>query len=128
MVSWRGVGSVGPISSPELYGLISIFSLAEGQGEFFDRLAADVVAFVREREPDTLMYVCHSVPNAPLQRIFYEVYRDRSCYDAHGHQPHVQRFRAERARCVQGTNVIELTVNAAKVAQLGALFGDPTRH
>jgi quinol monooxygenase YgiN len=117
---------IGP--SPHLYGFISIFTLSDGQGGRFDQLTADALAYVRESEPDTLIYVAHTVPNAPLQRIFYEVYRNREAYDEHGRQPHVQRFRAERAACVIATNVIELKLEAAKISPVGPLFGDPTRH
>ena len=69
-------------------------------------------------EPDTLVYVIHLVPNAPLQRIFYEIYRDRAAFDSHESQPYMQRFVAERRSCVLATNVIELRLKYAKVAPL----------
>ena len=47
-------------------------------------------------EPDTLVYVIHLVPNAPMQRIFYEIYRDRAAFESHENQPYTQRFVAER--------------------------------
>lgn len=117
---------IGP--SPHLYGFILIYTLADGQGARFDQLTQETLAYVRENEPDTLIYVAHTVPNAPLQRIFYEVYRNRAAYDEHGRQPHVQRFHAERAACVLATNVIELKLEAAKITPVGPLFGDPTRR
>jgi len=122
----RAGSDIGP--SPHLYGFISIFTLADGQGPRFDQLTQEMLAYVRENEPDTLIYVAHTVPNAPLQRIFYEVYRNRAAYDEHGRQPHVQRFRAERANVVLATNVIELKLEAAKITPVGPLFGDPTRR
>ena len=64
------------------------------------------------------MYVIHLVPNAPLQRIFYEIYRDRAAFDSHETQPYMQRFVAERRSCVLATNVIELRLKYAKVAPL----------
>ena len=64
------------------------------------------------------MYVIHLVPNAPLQRIFYEIYRDRAAFDSHESQPYMQRFVAERRTCVLATNVIELRLKYAKVAPL----------
>ena len=73
---------------------------------------------VRTREPDTLVYVIHLVPNAPMQRIFYEIYRDRAAFDSHENQPYVKRFVADRRACVLATNVIELTLKYAKVAPL----------
>ena len=64
------------------------------------------------------MYVIHLVPNAPLQRIFYEIYRDRAAFESHESQPYMQRFVAERRSCVLATNVIELRLKYAKVAPL----------
>ena len=64
------------------------------------------------------MYVIHLVPNAPLQRIFYEIYADRAAFDSHENQPYMQRFVAERRACVLATNVIELRLKWAKVAPL----------
>jgi hypothetical protein len=58
------------------------------------------------------------VPNAPMQRIFYEIYRDREAFDHHERQPYMQRFVAERRSCVLATNVIELRLKYAKVAPL----------
>ena len=51
-----------------------------------------------------------------MQRIFYEVYRDRAAYEQHEKQPYVQRFVAARRPYVLATNVIELGVRQAKVA------------
>jgi hypothetical protein len=64
------------------------------------------------------VYVIHLVPNAPMQRIFYEIYRDRAAFDSHENQPYMMRFVAERRACVLATNVIELRLKYAKVAPL----------
>jgi hypothetical protein len=64
------------------------------------------------------VYVIHLVPNAPMQRIFYEIYRERAAFDSHESQPYMQRFVAERRSCVLATNVIELRLKYAKVAPL----------
>ena len=64
------------------------------------------------------MYVIHLVPNAPMQRIFYEIYRDRAAFDSHENQPYMMRFVADRRACVLATNVIELRLKYAKVAPL----------
>jgi hypothetical protein len=53
-----------------------------------------------------------------MQRIFYEVYRDRAAFDRHDRQPYMQRFVAERRSCVLATNVIELRLKYAKVSPL----------
>ena len=100
------------------YGRILIFTLLEDRVADFDRLAEQAAEEVRIGEPETLVYVIHLVPNAPLQRIFYEIYRDRAAFDSHESQPYMQRFVAERRSYVLATNVIELRLKYAKVAPL----------
>lgn len=104
--------------SPSIYGLLTVFTIMDGSGEAFDRLAEQTVEAVRRGEPDTLIYACHAVKSAPLQRIVYELYRDEVAYRDHQRQPHVERFVNERQAMVLATNVIELNVNAAKVVPL----------
>ncbi|MEV4477177.1 antibiotic biosynthesis monooxygenase [Nonomuraea sp. NPDC049504] len=104
--------------SPTIYGMLTVFTLMDGAGDAFDRLAEATVEAVRRGEPDTLVYACHSVKSAPLQRIVYELYRDEVAYRDHLRQPHVERFVNDRQAMVLATNVIELDVNAAKVVPL----------
>jgi quinol monooxygenase YgiN len=100
------------------YGRILIFTLLEDRVVDFDRLAEQTAEEVRTREPGTVVYVIHLVPNAPMQRIFYEIYRDRDAFDTHESQPYMQRFVTDRRSCVLATNVIELRLKYAKVAPL----------
>ena len=106
------------VPPPGTYGRILIFTLLDDRVADFDRLAGQTAEEVRTREPDTLVYVTHLVPNMPLARIFYEIYRDRAAFDSHESQPHMQRFVADRRSCVLATNVIELTPKHAKIAPL----------
>jgi quinol monooxygenase YgiN len=110
-------GSLAAAPAPP-YGRIQIFTLLDDRVADFDRLAEEAAEYVRTGEPDTLVYVIHLVPNAPLQRIFYEIYRDRTAFDSHESQPYIQRFVAERRTYVLATNVIELRLKYAKVAPL----------
>ena len=112
-----------PAGSPAVtparpYGRILVFTLLDDRMAAFDQLAEQAAEEVRIREPDTLVYVIHLVPSAPMQRIFYEIYRDRAAFDHHERQPYMQRFVAERRSCVLATNVIELRLKYAKVAPL----------
>lgn len=100
------------------YGRILIFTLLEDRVTEFDQLAGQAAEDVRTGEPGTLVYVIHLVPNAPLQRIFYEIYRDREACDRHESQPYMKRFVADCRSCVHATNVIELRLTYAKVAPL----------
>lgn len=99
------------------YGRIMIYTLIDGHADAFDRLAAEVAHNVRQTEPGTLVYACHTVDNAPSQRLFYQLFRDANSVEAHTRQPHVQRFAQEARAHVSGTNVIELTVSAGNIAQ-----------
>jgi quinol monooxygenase YgiN len=101
-----------------LYGQIAIYTLTEDRVDEFDRLTRRVVRQVRAQEPDTLVYIVHAVPSAPMQRILYEVYRDRTAYEQHKRQPYVVAFEADRRPLVLATNIIELGLQQAKVSPL----------
>jgi len=97
----------------KLRGVITIYTLADGQGPGFDRLADAVVAQVAEREPDTLLFACHTVPSATSQRIVYAIYRDELAQEEHEQQPHVVEFARLGTSHVVATNVIELSLSGA---------------
>jgi quinol monooxygenase YgiN len=121
-------GSAGSAAAPAVarpYGRLLIFTLLEDRVADFDRLAEQTAEEVMTSEPDTLVYVIHLVPNAPMQRIFYEIYRDRAAFDWHESQPYMQRFVADRRSLVLATNVIELRLKFAKVAPLPNPSPDP---
>ncbi|MGH3275055.1 MAG: antibiotic biosynthesis monooxygenase [Streptosporangiaceae bacterium] len=112
----------------EFFGQIAIYTLIEDQVAEFDRLTQRVVSQVRAGEPSTLVYIVHAVPSAPMQRILYEVYRDRAAYEQHLRQPYVSQFEEDRRPYVLATNVIELGLQHAKVApfpSIADLFGEP---
>jgi quinol monooxygenase YgiN len=102
----------------QLFGQITIYTLLDDRLEEFDRMTKRVVREVRSREPGTLVYIVHAVPTAPMQRILYEVYRDRAAYDEHLAQPYVSSCETERRSMVLATNAIELGLQQAKVTPL----------
>jgi quinol monooxygenase YgiN len=111
-----------------LFGQLAIYTLSEGSADEFDQQTEQVVGKVRAGEPDTLVYIVHAVPSAPMQRILYEVYRDRAAYEQHKQQPYIGRFEADRGPLVLATNVIELGLQQAKVSpfpSIADLFGEP---
>ena len=79
----RPAGRTGDQSRQDLFGQIAIYTLLEDRVHEFDQLTERVVEEVRGREPDTLVFIVHAVPSAPMQRILYEVYRDRAAYEWH---------------------------------------------
>ncbi|MGN6677642.1 MAG: antibiotic biosynthesis monooxygenase [Streptosporangiaceae bacterium] len=102
----------------QMFGQITIYTLLDDRLADFDRMTEQVVKQVRSLEPGTLVYIVHGVPTAPMQRILYEVYRDRAAYDEHMAQPYVARYVAERRSMVLATNAIELGLQQAKVSPL----------
>ena len=79
----------------------------------FDELSAEVVQQITQREPGRLVYATHSVEDAPLARIFYEVYRDRDAFETHEAADHVQLFHARKNPLLVGRRVEFLSPGSA---------------
>jgi quinol monooxygenase YgiN len=105
----------------DLFGQIAIYTLLDDRVAEFDQLTKQVVKQVRVNEPDTLVFIVHAVPSAPMQRILYEVYRDREAYEQHQRQPYLTQFEADRRPYVLATNVIELGLQQAKISPLPSI-------
>jgi quinol monooxygenase YgiN len=84
----------------------------------FDELTAEVVHQITENEPGTLVYATHAVEDAPLARVFYEVYRDRDAFAEHEAAEHVQRFHARKDPLVVDRRVELLSPRSAKERDL----------
>ena len=114
----------------ELFGQLTIYTLIEDRVDEFDHLTERVVGQVRNREPDTLVFIAHAVPSAPAQRILYQIYRSRAAYQKHLNQPYIQQFDVDRRPYVVATNVVELGLQQAKVSafpfpSVAELFPEP---
>ncbi|GAA4899935.1 putative quinol monooxygenase [Streptomonospora salina] len=98
-----------------MFGLAVRFTLKdEESASGFDALVAETLPQIREGEPGTLVYAVHRVEDKPLERYFYELYRDRAAFDAHEQQPHVKRFLDARGQYLASVEVDFLTVQDAK--------------
>ena len=98
-----------------MFGLTVRFTCKdEVSATAFDRLVTETAPGIRQHEPGTLVYAVHTVQGQPLQRIFYELYRDRAAFEAHEAQPHTRRFLAERDKYLASTDVDWLTLQAGK--------------
>ena|SRR6266404_2826644 len=94
-----------------MFGLSVRFTCKDGgSAEAFDKLVAETVTGIRQHEPGTLVYAVHTVEGKPLQRIFYELYRDRAAFDAHEGQPHTRRMLADRKQFLASVEVDFLTL------------------
>lgn len=98
------------------FALTVRFTIKDGHEQAFDQLVADTIADIRRHEAGTLVYVSHHVVDAPNQRIFYELYRDRDAFEAHGREPHVQRFLTERGQHLDSSVVDHLMPATGKIS------------
>jgi quinol monooxygenase YgiN len=98
-----------------MFGLSVRFTCKDAaSAEGFDALVAEAVPQIRQHETGTLIYAVHTVEGKPLQRVFYELYRDRDAFEAHESQPHTRRMLAEREQYLSGVEVDFLTLQAGK--------------
>lgn len=98
-----------------MFGLVVRFVFKDEESAAgFEALAAETLPGIRESEPGTLVYAVHRVEGKPLERIFYEMYRDRAAFEVHEEQPHVKRFLAGREAFVDSVEVDFLTLSDAK--------------
>jgi quinol monooxygenase YgiN len=98
-----------------MFGLSVRFTCKDPESaQAFDALVAETVAEIRQREPGTLVYAVHTVDGKPLQRIFYELYRDRAAFDAHEEQPHTRRMLADRGQFLAAVEVDFLALQTGK--------------
>jgi len=89
-----------------MFALAVRFYLRDAEAaQAFDQLVAETAPLIRSEEPATLIYAVHTVKDAPLSRVFYELYADRAGFDAHEEQPHVKRFLSEREQYLTGVRV-----------------------
>lgn len=98
-----------------MFGLCVRFTCLDADSAAgFDQLVAETVPEIRKHEPGTLVYAVHKVEGKPLERIFYELYRDRAAFDAHEEQPHTRRFLDARGQYLASHSVDFLTLQVGK--------------
>ena len=98
-----------------MFGLCVRFTCKdEASAEAYDRLVAETIEAMKASEPGTLVYASHLVDGQPLQRIFYELYRDKAAFEAHEITPHTRRYLAERGQYLASTEVDRLTLQIGK--------------
>ena len=98
-----------------MFGLCVRFTCKdEAAARAYDRLVAETVEAIKASEPGTLVYASHLVEGQPLQRIFYELYRDKAAFEAHEAAPHTHRYLDERGQYLASTEVDWLTLQTGK--------------
>ncbi|MBB0243525.1 antibiotic biosynthesis monooxygenase [Streptomyces alkaliphilus] len=98
-----------------MFGLMVRFTCKNTEAAAaFDSLVAETGEHIRTKEPGTVMYAVHRVDGRPLERMLYELYRDRAAFEAHEAADHVRRFLAEREQYLSGVEVDRLDLIEAK--------------
>ncbi|NVI88071.1 putative quinol monooxygenase [Actinomadura sp. BRA 177] len=98
-----------------MFGLMVRFTCKdEASAGAFDQLVSETIGKIETQEPGTLVYAVHKVDGQPLQRIFYELYRDRAAFDAHEEQEHVKRFLGAREELLASVVVDWLDLQVGK--------------
>ncbi|WP_431984242.1 putative quinol monooxygenase [Streptomyces qinglanensis] len=98
-----------------MFGLMVRFTCKdEDAAAQFDALVSRTGELIKENEPGTLIYAVHRVDGRPLERIFYELYRDKGAFEAHESQDYVQTFLAQRDLYVADVQVDRLDLTSGK--------------
>jgi len=110
----HGQVAVGTDSVNEVLGTLLRFELKDDAAvRGFDTLAEQLTAAVRAAEPGTLVYVFHTVEDAPLSRVVYEVYANQEAVERHQSADYFQRAMVE----------LDQYVVSARMEVLGAPHG-----
>ena len=85
----------------------------EDAARAFDSLVTEMLDGIKELEPETLVYAVHTVEDAPLSRVFYEVYASREAHAYHEANPSTHRLLSQ----------VEVFTTSTRVEFLGAPTG-----
>src|SRR5258708_37906382 len=98
-----------------MFGLCVRFTCKDqASAEAYDKLVAETIEAIKADEPGTLVYASHLVEGQPLQRIFYELYKDKAAFEAHEAAPHTRRYPDQRRQYLASTEVDWLTLQTGK--------------
>ncbi|MER6353767.1 antibiotic biosynthesis monooxygenase [Streptomyces sp. NPDC001634] len=98
-----------------MFGLFVRFTCKDEEAAAaFDDLVARTGERIRANEPGTVIYAVHRVDGRPLERVFYELYRDKDAFEEHESKDYVRAFLAERDRYLSATEVDRLDFVSGK--------------
>ena len=80
----------------------------KGKGDALAALLTEQVGVVRKAEPGCLAYRLHRSTRDPDSFLFYEVYRDEACFEAHRKAPHLAAYRERREGLTEGAVEVEI--------------------
>lgn len=98
-----------------MFGLMVRFTCKDQEAAAaFDELVARTGEQIKAHEPGTLIYTVHRVDGRPLERIFYELYRDKDAFEVHESQEYVREFLSAREQYLSSTEVDRLDFVSGK--------------
>ncbi len=98
-----------------MFGLMVRFTCKDEEAAAaFDELVARTGEQIQAHEPGTLIYTVHRVDGSPLERIFYELYRDKDAFKVHESQEYVKAFLSAREPYLASTEVDRLDLVSGK--------------
>ena len=98
-----------------MFGLMVRFTCKDEEAAAaFDQLVARTGEQIKAHEPGTLIYTVHRVDGRPLERIFYELYRDKDAFEVHESQEYVKAFLSAREQYLSSTEVDRLDLVSGK--------------
>ncbi|MBJ6640374.1 antibiotic biosynthesis monooxygenase [Streptomyces sp. DHE7-1] len=80
----------------------------------FDELVARTGELIRANEPGTVVYAVHRVDGRPLERVFYELYRDKEAFGEHESKDYVRAFLSQRDQYLSAVEVDRLDYVSGK--------------
>ncbi|MYS94800.1 MULTISPECIES: putative quinol monooxygenase [Streptomyces] len=98
-----------------MFGLFVRFTCKDEEAAVaFDDLVTRTGEQIRANEPGTVIYTVHRVDGRPLERVFYELYRDKDAFEEHESKDYVRAFLSERDRYLSATEVDRLDFVSGK--------------
>ncbi|MGW7386897.1 putative quinol monooxygenase [Streptomyces sp. NPDC054794] len=71
----------------------------------YDELVARTVPKIQANEPNTLVYTENQPVGGGINRVQYELYRDKAAFTFHSNASYVQKYVAEREKYIVGYKV-----------------------
>jgi quinol monooxygenase YgiN len=94
--------------------VIAKLKVQPGKDAEFEAAAKQMIATVKESEPNTLAYVLHKNTKDATEFIYYEVYQDQAALDAHGKTDHMKAFGGKIGALLAGRPEISILQEIAR--------------
>jgi quinol monooxygenase YgiN len=94
--------------------VIAKLKVQPGKDAEFEAAAKQMIATVKESEPNTLTYILHKNTKDATEFVYYEVYQDQAALDAHGKTDHMKAFGGKIGALLAGRPEISILQEVAR--------------